>query len=114
MGRMKGREYQHRSVEVFDIFGLGQPHDPQPLTPCGSRQHLRVGSNVQPSGAVSASPSAQRTVFGVGPGVKAWSLISLPCVAGGSSWPRTPTNSWRDYSGLTFSAQGPFLPWASV
>src|SRR5947209_1831310 len=33
------------------------------------------GTSTQPSGTVRTRPSAARTVFGVGPGVKVWSLI---------------------------------------
>ena len=37
------------------------------------------GSSAQPSGAFRTVPSAARTVFGVGPGVKAHSVIVLTC-----------------------------------
>jgi hypothetical protein len=40
------------------------------------------GSSTQPSGTVRTFPSADRTVSGVGPGVKVWSLIARrrpPC-----------------------------------
>src|SRR6202035_210417 len=43
------------------------------------------GSSAQPSGAVRIEPSTARTVFGVGPGVKVWLVILLPCVVVSSS-----------------------------
>src|SRR5262245_41614986 len=42
------------------------------------------GTRTQPSGTDRTRPSAVRTVFGVGPGVQAWSLMlrQLPCLLG--------------------------------
>ena len=52
------------------------------------------GSSTQPSGAVSTFPSAERTVFGVGPGVKV--LAAIPLLP-----------SWRVHSALVTEQDRP-------
>ena len=58
-----------------------RPNDPRPALTRRVKAASPGGSRIQPSGAVSTSPSADRTDFGVGPGVKMFSVnLATPAV----------------------------------